>query len=68
MAWTLRTSSAAEAALEYLAERDGTSKQETVNRALIERAERLAHEDRVLSASRELQERYRGALDRLGSV
>lgn len=68
MAMTLRNSAAAEAALEYLAEREGTSKQEAVNRALVERADRLAHEDRVLSASRELSERYRGALDRLGSV
>ena len=68
MAMTLRTDSAVEAALAFLAEREGLSRQEVVTRAILERAERLGHVDRVDVASRELKVEWAETLDRLGKV
>lgn len=68
MAMTLRTDSAVEAALAFLVEREGLSRQEVVTRAVLERAERLGHIDKVDAAARELKVEWAETLDRLGSV
>ena len=68
MAMTLRTDSAVEAALAFLVEREGLSRQDIVTRAVLERAERLGHVDRVDVASRELEVTWAETLDRLGTV
>lgn len=68
MAMTLRTDPEFEAALAKLAHEDGTSKQEAVRRAVMERAERLGHRERLAAASAEMKGTWADTLDRLGSV
>lgn len=68
MAMTLRTDPEFEAALAKLASEDGTSKQEAVRRAVMERAERLGHRDRLTATSAEMKGTWAETLDRLGSV
>lgn len=68
MAMTLRTDPDFEAAIIFLAEHDGASKQEAIRVAVIEKAQRLGHQARVAELSREMKERWAGTLDRLGSV
>lgn len=68
MAMTLRTDSELEKALTELAEAEGTSKQEAIRRAVIEKSDRLSHRARVDSIAKEMLVRYADALDRLGKV
>ena len=68
MAMTLRTDPEFEAALAFLADHDGGSKQEVVRRAVLERAARLGHRDRVAEFSVESKGHWAETLDRLGTV
>jgi len=68
MAMTLRTDPEFEAALTFLAERDGDSKQEAVRRAVMERAERLGHASRVAALSAQAKGDWADTLHRLGTV
>lgn len=68
MAMTLRTDPEFEAALAFLAQKDGGSKQEVVRRAVMESAARLGHRDRVAALSAESKDRWAQTLDRLGTV
>ncbi len=68
MAMTLRTDPEFEAALAFLATHDDGSKQEAVRRAVLERAARLGHGDRVAALSAESKNRWAETLDRLGTV
>ncbi|WP_291378165.1 CopG family transcriptional regulator [Demequina sp.] len=68
MAMTLRTDPEFEAALAFLAQHDNGSKQEAVRRAVMERAARLGHQDRVAALSAESKDRWAETLNRLGTV
>ncbi|MFN8125446.1 MAG: CopG family transcriptional regulator [Candidatus Nanopelagicales bacterium] len=68
MALTLRTDDTLEEALTALAEEEGTSRQEVIRRAVLERYERRLHAARVTESSARLAERWSDVLDRLGSV
>ena len=68
MAMTLRTDPEFEAALAFLADHDGGSKQEVVRRAVLERAARLGHRDRVAALSAESKGHWAETLERLGTV
>lgn len=68
MAMTLRTDEELERALAALAEAEGTSRQEIVRRAVLERFERNRHTARVHESSVRLVERWGDVLDRLGTV
>jgi hypothetical protein len=68
MAMTLRTDPEFEAALVFLADHDGGSKQEVVRRAVLERAARLGHQDRVAALSTEATVDWADTLHRLGTV
>lgn len=68
MALTLRTDDRLEAALTALAEAEGTSRQEVIRRAVLERYERAGHRDRVSASTSKLLDRWGDVLDRLGSV
>ncbi len=68
MAMTLRTDDELEAALTALAEAEGTSRQEVIRRAVLERYERAGHQTRVAGSTTRLIEQWGDVLDRLGSV
>lgn len=68
MAMTLRTTSAVEAALARLAERQGVSKHEAAMRAILRDDADTRLEDDALEAYKRVAHEYRDALDRLGSV
>ncbi len=68
MAMTLRTDSELENALSELAEAEGTSKQEAIRRAVIEKRDRVLHRARVDAISSDLLVEYADALDRLGKA
>jgi len=65
---TLRTDSELERALTELAEAEGTSKQEAIRRAVIEKRDRVSHRARVDAIASKLLVEYADALDRLGKV
>lgn len=65
---TLRTDPEFEDAIRFLADRDSTSKQDAVRRAVIESARRLGHEATLLEISSEMRSRWDETLDRLGTV
>ena len=65
---TLRTDDELNAALEALAEAEGTSKQDVVRRAVLERYERAGHRKKIDEAGERLRERWSDVLDRLGAV
>lgn len=67
MALTVRTDQQLEQALAALAEMEGTSKQEVIRRAVLERYERSGHSSRVESSSKRMTERWGDVLDRLGT-
>ena len=50
-----------------LAETEGTSKQEVVGRAVLERYERSGHATRVDSSAKRMTERWGDVLERLGT-
>ena len=68
MAMTLRTDDELDAALTALAEAEGTSRQEVIRRAVLERYERAGHRARVDAVTSQMLERWGDVLDRLGSV
>ena len=67
MALTVRTDEQLEQALDALAEREGTSKQEVIRRAVLERYERSGHANRVDSSTKRMTERWGDVLKRLGT-
>lgn len=68
MALTLRTDPALEAALSALAAAEGTSRQEVIRRALLERYERAGHTARVEASAERLVTRSDDVLRRLGTA
>jgi len=68
MALTLRTDDELERALTALAEAEGTSRQEVIRRAVLERYARSGHEARVRESGARLAERWGDVLHRLGTV
>ncbi len=68
MALTLRTDEALEAALTALAKEEGTSRQEVIRRAVMEKYERQGHQSNVRSTAERMIDRWGDVLDRLGSV
>lgn len=68
MAMTLRTDPEFDAALAFLTQHDSGSKQEAVRRAVLERAARLGHGDRIAALSAESRNRWADTLHRLGTV
>ncbi|WP_166755502.1 CopG family transcriptional regulator [Modestobacter marinus] len=68
MAMTLQTDDELERALTALAEAEGTSRQEVVRRAVLERYERSGHAARVQQSSGRMIEKWGDVLDRLGTV
>lgn len=68
MALTLRTDSALEEALNALVEAEGTSRQEVIRRAVMDRFERREQVDTVEASTSVMLERWGDVLERLGSV
>jgi len=68
MALTLRTDDELERALDLLCEQEGLSRQELIRRAVLERAERAGHRERVDAAAERAVARWGEVLDRLGTV
>jgi len=66
MALTVRTDEQLAQALDSLAETEGTSKQEVIRRAVLERYERSGHVTRVDSSAKRMTERWGDVLERLG--
>lgn len=66
MAFTLRTDSELEAALDSLATSEGVSRQEVVRRAILERADILARRRDIDTVLDQELPRYADALRRLG--
>jgi predicted transcriptional regulator len=68
MAMTVRTDADLDRALTVLAEAEGTSKQEVIRRAVLERYERAGHAAAVEASAQRLTERWGDVLHRLGTV
>ena len=68
MAMTLRTDDELDRALAALAAAEGTSRQEIIRRAVLERYERSGHAARVQESSGRLIDRWGDVLGRLGTV
>lgn len=68
MAMTLRTDAELEKALMELSSAEGTSRQEIVRRAVLERYERSGHAAEVEESSSRMIDRWGDVLDRLGTV
>jgi predicted transcriptional regulator len=68
MALTVRTDAELERALTALAETEGTSRQEVIRRAVIERYERAGHTAAVAASADRMIARWGDVLDRLGTV
>jgi len=68
MALTLRTDDELERALDLLCAQEGLSRQELIRRAVLERAERAGHRERVDAAAERAVSRWGEVLDRLGTV
>ena len=67
-AMTLRIDDELESALQALVEAEGVSRQEVVKRAVLERAQRRGHSQRVAVSADALAERWSDVLHRLGTV
>ncbi len=65
---TLRTDEELDNALTALAEAEGTSRQEVIRRAVLERYARSGHEARVNESGERLADRWSDVIDRLGTV
>ncbi|WP_409331902.1 ribbon-helix-helix protein, CopG family [Trujillonella humicola] len=65
---TLRTDDELDRALSALAAAEGTSRQEIVRRAVLERYERSGHTARVEQSARRLAEQWNDVLRRLGDA
>jgi len=68
MALTLRTDDELQKALSTLAAAEGTSRQEIIRRAVLERYERAGHTSRVRDSSGRLLTRWDVVLRRLGNA
>ena len=68
MALTLRTDDELDRALTALADAEGTSKQDVIRRAVLERYERAGHQRAVGDSTDRLLARWSDVLERLGSV
>ena len=68
MAMTLRIDDELEQALQALVSAEGVSRQEVVRRAVLERAQRQGHTERVAASADTLIERWGDVLHRLGPV
>ncbi len=68
MAMTLRTDEELDKALTALAEAEGTSRQEVIRRAVLERYARSSHAARVNESAERLADRWGDVLHGLGSV
>ncbi|MBJ7608153.1 MAG: ribbon-helix-helix protein, CopG family [Candidatus Dormibacteraeota bacterium] len=68
MALTVRTDEEMERALTALAHSEGTSRQEVIRRAVLERHERAGHRARVQQSTSLLADRWADVLDRLGKA
>lgn len=68
MALTLRTDDQLDEALTALAAAEGTSKQEVIRRAVLERYERSGHRELVDKAVSRALEEWGDVLDRLGKA
>jgi predicted transcriptional regulator len=65
---TLRTDDELDRALTALAEAEGTSRQEVIRRAVLERYARSGHAARVAESGERLADRWSDVLHRLGTV
>ncbi len=65
---TLRTDPKFKTALAFLKEKEGGSIQQIIRTAIIERAERLGHRDRVAEASRDAKKQWGDTLGKLGKA
>ena len=68
MALTLRTDDELDAALTALAAAEGTSKQDVIRKAVLERYERAGHRRAVEESADRMLARWGDVLDRLGTV
>ncbi|OHV41434.1 MULTISPECIES: CopG family transcriptional regulator [Pseudofrankia] len=68
MALTVRTDDELERALTALAAAEGTSRQEIIRRAVLERYERTGHAVQVQDSANRMIERWGDVLHRLGTV
>jgi len=68
MALTVRTDDELERALTALAAAEGTSRQEIIRRAVLERYERAGHAALVEDSANRMIERWGDVLHRLGTV
>jgi predicted transcriptional regulator len=68
MAMTLRTDEELDKALTELAEAEGTSRQEVIRRAVLDRYARSAHTARVTESAERLADKWSDVLQRLGTV
>lgn len=68
VAMTVRTDDELDRALAALAAAEGTSRQEIIRRAVLERYERSGHAARVQESSERLMDRWGDVLHRLGTV
>jgi len=67
MALTVRTDPALEEALSSLSEAEGTSRQDVIRRAVLDRYERMGHGSRVATSTEKMVDRWGDVLERLGS-
>ncbi len=68
MALTLRTDDELERALSMLAESEGTSRQDVIRRAVLEKFERTIHEDRVRQSATRMIEKWGDVIERLAKT
>jgi predicted transcriptional regulator len=68
VALTVRTDDELENALTVLAASEGTSRQEIIRRAVLERYERAGHSARVQDSANRMIDRWGDVLTRLGTV
>ncbi len=67
MSLTLRTDAELDDALARLAELEGTSRQEAIRRAVLDRVERLSHAQQVSESTDRMLARWGDVLHRLGT-
>lgn len=65
---TFRTDAELDRALSTLAEEEGTSRQEIIRRAVLERYERAGHAARVHDSSARMINKWADVLERLGNA
>ncbi|MGB3763531.1 MAG: ribbon-helix-helix domain-containing protein [Ornithinimicrobium sp.] len=68
MALTLRTDEKLDSALTELAAAEGTSRQEIIRRAVLDRHEQRGHRERVSDSSSRMIDTWGDVLERLGTV